>query len=92
MKVNSNTSQVQSNNSGGYWDAEVIIAEILKANFAKYIISKCAKDGKEYINLREWYHTRHDATWKPAKAGAIIPVSNGVAKGVITALMKAIQD
>ena len=92
MKVNFNNGQVQSNNSGGYWDAEVVVAEIPKDDFAKYVVSKCAKGGKEYINLREWYHTRNDATWKPAKAGAAIPVPNGVAKGVITALMQAMQD
>ena len=92
MIVNFNSGRVQSNNSGGFWDAEIVITEVPKDDFAKYIISKCAKGGKEYINLREWYHTRNDPTWKPARAGVAIPISTGVAREVITALMQAMRD
>lgn len=61
-----------ANNS--YWDEEIIIAEIPKDTYSKYIVSQCTKNGKTFINLREWYCTSKDPQFKPAKAGAAIPV------------------
>lgn len=74
--------------AGAYWDEEVVVEEIPKGELAKYIVSRCKKGGKEYINIREWYCTRTDPTWRPSKAGMTLPPGD-VTKHVLNALAEA---
>ena len=77
-----------SKSKGGYWDAETIVAELPKDDFAKYVVSACVKNGKKFVNVREWYHTSYDPTWKPSKSGMAIPV--GVAQDLVHAIEEAL--
>jgi hypothetical protein len=90
MMVGGNSGPLGGGNAAKYWDEETIVQEIGKNAFAKYIISDCKKNGKRYINIREWYHTQNNPTWLPAKAGCAIPVDNAIALNVITAMARAL--
>ena len=70
--------------AGTYWDKEEVVGEVDKDLYSKYIVSACEKNGKKFINVREWYHTQADPTWKPSKSGMAIP--DGVAQKVLAAL------
>jgi len=59
----------------GFWDSEEPIREISKGETSKYCVHYVTRQGNSYINVREWYCTRNDPTWKPAKAGMAIPLN-----------------
>lgn len=73
-----------------YWDSEEVVGEVKKDEFAKYIVSACTKGGKDYINVREWYCTRTDPNFRPAKSGMALPVSNN--GDVSMQLISVMQD
>lgn len=56
-----------------YWDKEKVVSEITLSDYRKLVVSSCIKDGKKYVNVREFYCTRTDSTWKPSKHGICIP-------------------
>ena len=77
--------------ANAYWTREEVIAEISKNDTSKYIVSRCEKDGRKFINVREWYCTRNDPTWKPAKSGMAIPVENGIAEKTLEAMQDVLE-
>ena len=62
-----------ANENNQYWDNEVIIDEVQVGSRTKYIISACQKDGKKFVNVREWYWAKNDETPKPGKHGICLP-------------------
>ena len=72
-----------------YWDEEVVVAEIPKDTYAKYIVSKCKKGTKEVVNVREWYNTKLDPTWRPSKSGMAVPIADGTCWNLIQAMTEA---
>ena len=59
-----------------FWEHEVVVAEIKKSATSKYVVSAATRKGRSYVNVREWYCTKADPTFKPAKAGMAIPIKN----------------
>lgn len=72
-----------------YWDSEVVVAEIQSTEHTKYVVSACrSKDGKHFVNIREWFKTRKCDEYKPGRHGICIPNMNGA--DVATHIMEAI--
>ena len=59
--------------ANAFWDKVKMVREITKATTSKLVVEKVEKNGKEYFSIREWYCTKNDPTWKPAKNGMTIP-------------------
>jgi hypothetical protein len=70
-----------------FFDKEKVIAEIAKSEFSKYIVSAAEKNGRRYLNIKEWYCTAYEPEWRPAKQGVMVPVQLG--EDVIAALVEA---
>lgn len=51
------------------WDNNKQVAEISISDKTKLTVSACARDGKKYINMHEFYCTKNDPTWKPGRSG-----------------------
>lgn len=79
---------------GKYWDTEVLMPEIQKGEHAKYVVSACTKDGKPYVNIREWYNTQKDPEFKPGRSGMSFPVTkNGdIGSQLIASIQQAIKS
>ena len=60
--------------AANYWDKEKELNVISKGPKAEVRISLVEKNGKQFVNVREWYCTANDPTWKPSKSGMSIPV------------------
>lgn len=73
-----------------FWESETIINEIPKTDFAKYIISICEKNGKKYLNVREWYSTKKSPKLRPGKSGICMPID--VAGNLLEVMRDAIQS
>ena len=71
-----------------YWNIEKIVAEVERSPLSKYVVSDCVKGDKRVVNLREWYRTSSDPTWKPSKNGLTLPHGD-VARQVINAMLEA---
>ncbi len=63
---------MKKGNKGGFWDYEYIVEETEKgSNIVKF--SLAAKDGKQFISIREWY-TDKEGNERPTRKGLTIPV------------------
>lgn len=58
-----------------FWDTETTPQVVYKNPTNQYRISFVTKDGRAYLNIREWYQPRNadGDEWYPGKAGAAIP-------------------
>jgi hypothetical protein len=73
-----------------FWDTEEVIAEVPKGEHTKYVISRCSKDGKTYVSVREHYNKTSDPTWRPSPKGMSIPLGiPELAEKIIAAMGKA---
>jgi hypothetical protein len=59
-----------------YWDSEEVLCEVPKSEKAMVRISHTIKNGRDYLNVREFYCTSNDPTWKPSKSGMTFPLNN----------------
>jgi Transcriptional Coactivator p15 (PC4) len=72
-----------------YWDSEIYLAQVEKTPTSQYQVHAVEKSGKRYINIREWYCTKTDPTWKPSKSGMAIPLEQ--AEEVMLALKEGMH-
>lgn len=58
------------NEGKAFWDVEVTICEVQKNEKNKIVVKNVAKDGKEFVDVRNYYMDLL-GEWKPAKGIAI---------------------
>lgn len=79
-----------------YWEQETLIAEVVKNETSKFVINRCipkrkseaSPQAKPVITIREWYCTKYNPTWLPAKSGITLPQGD-IARLAINALLEA---
>ncbi|MGM0409157.1 MAG: transcriptional coactivator p15/PC4 family protein [Bacillota bacterium] len=59
-----------------FWDNEIFIGDMEKnnGNILKFKITEL--DGKEYIDIREFWYDQHSKDYKPSKKGIVVGVNN----------------
>jgi len=70
-----------------YWDKEEVISEIHLSEKSKIVVSAVEKNGKQFVNVREFYCTSQDPTWKASKNG--MPVQYAYATALAEGISKA---
>ena len=79
-----------------YWEEETVIAEVVKNDTSKFVISRCipkrktetSPQAKPVITIREWYCSKYNPNWLPAKSGITLPQGD-IALLAINALLEA---
>ena len=74
-----------------FWDREIAQTVVPKYADVNYHVSKTAKNGKVYINIREFFRPRDSDEWLPGKAGITVPVADGIAATLLTAMHIALD-
>lgn len=63
------------------WDNYKVIGEVKKSDKIKIVVGAGIRDGVKYLNVREFYFTKKDSTWKPGRDGITIPLSVPIENG-----------
>lgn len=71
------------------WDNYQVVDEVQKSDKIKFVIGAGVRDGVKYINIREFYYTKRDSTWKPGRDGITVPLLVPIEKG--TQLIRPIE-
>lgn len=64
------------------WDNYVVIGEVQKSDFIKYVVAAAVRDGVRYVNVREFYYGKKSGLWKPGKDGITIPLVIPIEQGL----------
>lgn len=71
------------------WDNYQVVGEVQKSDKIKFVVGAGIRDGVKYVNIREFYYTKRDSTWKPGRDGITIPLLVPIEKG--TKLIKPFE-
>jgi hypothetical protein len=63
------------------WDNYKEIGYVRKSAAIRFVVAIAARDGIQYINIREFYKRKRDGVWKAGRDGITIPVEVPLHKG-----------
>lgn len=63
------------------WDNYDVVGEVQKSDKIKFVIGAGVRDGVRYLNIREFYYTKKDDTWKPGRDGITVPLTVPIEQG-----------
>lgn len=58
------------------WDNHIHIADVLKSDKLKIVVSAVTRSGSRCVDIREFYRRNESEEWLPSRNGIVIPIIN----------------